>query len=157
MRPLIAILIFTALAAPTQALPQSPEKGQAMCYQIEKMVNALVDYTQTSCLPTAGKSPGTHSFILISSKPVFSVEASKKGWLLVAVTATGDALNKNASVKADELLLSDANQMKSRTAYVLPAALARSLQQQIKSNKIGLESMYSQISSNLSQRSIPNR
>lgn len=138
MRPLISTLTFTALAGPAPAQPQSPEKGQALCYQIEKVVNALVDYAQTSCLPTAGRSPGTHSFILISSKPVFSVEASKKGWLLVAVAATGDALNKSASVKADELWLSDANEMKSRTAYVLPAALARSLQQQIKGDKISL-------------------
>jgi len=157
MRILIAIIVLSVVTTPLSALSQSTEKGQALCYQIEKTVNALVDYTQTSCIPSAGKNPGTHSFILLSSKPVFSIEASKKAWILVAVAATGDALNKNASVRAEELWLSDATQMKSRTAYVMPAPLAKSLQRRVKGEQITLDGMYSEIIRNLSQRSIPKR
>lgn len=116
---LIALLFFPALG-----LAQSAEKGQAMCYQIEKTINALVDYTQTSCLPTGAKQKNAYSFILLSSQPVFSIEPSKKAWLLVAVAAVGDILNKSESVKADELWLSDVNLMKNRVAHVFPAPLA---------------------------------
>jgi len=157
MRLLIAIMILVTLATPRLALSQSAEKGQALCYQIEKMVNALVDYTQTSCLPTAGKSQGSYSFILLSSQPVFSVEASKKGWVLVSVAAAGDALNKNVSVKAEEIWLSDANQMKNRIAYIMPSELAKSLQRRIKADEINLDTMYSEISKNLIQKSIAER
>jgi hypothetical protein len=99
VRALIQVIVLAVSTTPSLAQSQSAERGQALCYQIEKMVNALVDYTQTSCLPTPGKGQGSQSFILLSSQPVFSVEASKKAWVLVAVAATGDALNKSASVK----------------------------------------------------------
>ena len=150
-------LVAAAIGFSSTTVAQPAEKGQALCYQIEKIVNALVDYTQTACVPSAGKSPGAFTFILISSKPVFASEASKKAWVLVAVAASGDALNKNASVKAEELWLSDANEMKSRTAYVMPAALAKSLQRRIKADQITLDTMYSEVSKNLSQRNIPKR
>ena len=139
------------------AFSQSAEKGQSVCFQIGNMVNALVEYTQTSCVPTLSKTPGAYSFILMSSKPIFAVEASKKARLLVAVAASGDALNRNPSVRADELWLSDANEMKSRIAYVLPAALAKSLQLRAKANQITLDGMYSEISRNLVRREIPKR
>ena len=84
-------LCFVSLSTP--ALSQTMEKGQSACFQIEKIVNAIVDYTQTTCVPIVATSTRTNSFILISSQPVFSVEASKKAWLIVAVAATGDVLN----------------------------------------------------------------
>src|SRR5262245_29497614 len=55
---------------------QSTEQGQSVCYEVEKYINALVDYTQTSCIPARGKA-GASSFTILSSAPVFSVEASK--------------------------------------------------------------------------------
>jgi len=99
-----AVAFFWALSVAAQ----SGEKGQSICYEVQNVVNALVDYTQTSCLPSRGKA-GALSFIVLSSQPVFSVEASKKAWLLVVVGAIGKSLNERPSVKADELWLSDAN------------------------------------------------
>lgn len=135
------------------AAAQSVEKGQSICYEVQNAANGLVDYTQTSCLPTGGKA-GALSFIVISSEPVFSVEASKKGWVLVVVASIGKTLNEQSSVKADELWLSDANQMKSRVAYVLPISVAKSLQRQIYNGKIDLEGMYTAIKKNLVQKTI---
>lgn len=150
--------VLTALLlSPGIANSQSAERGQAMCYQIEKTVNALVDYTQTSCLPTGGRQQGTYSFVVLSSQPVFSVEPSKKAWLLVAVAAVGDVLNKNASVKAEELWLSDAILMKNRVAYLMPAGVAKSLQRRIKADQITLDTMYSEICKNLAQRTITKK
>jgi hypothetical protein len=132
---------------------QSPEKGQSICYEVQRAVNGLVDYTQTSCSPAGGKA-GALSFIVISSESVFSVEVSKKAWLLVVVASIGKTLNEQPSVKTDELWLSDANQMKSRVAYVLPVSLAKSLQRQVYNGQIDIEGMYAAIKKNLVRKTI---
>ena len=138
------------------AAAQSVEKGQSICYEVQNAVNALVDYTQTSCLPSGGKA-GALSFIVLSSQPVFSVEASKKAWLLVVVASIGKSLNEQPSVKTDELWLSDANLMKNRIAHVLPTSLAKSLQRQVYNGQIDLEGMYAAIKKNLVQKTIPKK
>lgn len=135
------------------ATAQSVEKGQSVCYEVENAVNALVDYTQTKCLPTGGKA-GALSFIVISSEPVFSVEASKKAWVLVAVASIGKTMNNQPSVKVDELWLSDVNQMKGRVAHVIPMSLAKSLQRQAYDGQIDLDGMYAAIKKNLVQKTV---
>lgn len=150
-----AVLVVLFLSSVTFA--QSAEKGEALCYQIQNSVNALADFTQTSCLPSAGSTPGSYSFIVLSSNPVFSVEASKKAWLIVAIAAAGDSLNKQSSVKADELWLSDAALMKNRTAHVFPASLAKSLQRRVKNGQLDLEGMYSEIKRNLVQKTVQKK
>jgi len=146
----LAILWSFSVAA------QSVEKGQSICYEVQNAVNALVDYTQTSCLPSGGKA-GALSFIVLSSQPVFSVEASKKAWLLVVVASIGKSLNEQPSVKTDELWLSDANLMKNRVAHVLPTSLAKSLQRQVYNGQIDLEGMYAAIKKHLVQKTIPKK
>lgn len=136
------------------ASAQSVEKGQAICYEVQNAVNGLVDYTETKCLPTEGKA-GALSFIVISSQPVFSVEASKKGWVLVAVASIGKSLNEQPSVKVDELWLSDVNQMKGRVAHVIPVSLAKALQRQVYNGQIDLDGMYSAITKNLVRKTVP--
>jgi len=157
MRLLPAVIAVVISAIPLSTFSQSTESGRALCYEIEKTINALVDYTQTSCIPTRGKAPGSYSFILLSSQPVFSVEASKKGWVIVAVGASGDVLNRNASVAVEELWLSDAAQTKSRTAYVVPASVAKTRQRRAKANQITLDGLYAEITKNLSRRSVPRK
>jgi hypothetical protein len=152
-RSLVAVVAFIwSLSATAQPV----EKGQSICYEVQNAVNALVDYTQTSCLPSAGKA-GALSFIVLSTQPVFSVQASKKGWLLVAVASIGKTLDEQPSVKADELWLSDTNLMKSRVAHVFPASLAKSLQRQVYNGQIDLEGMYAAIKKNLVQKTIPKK
>lgn len=148
----VTVALFWAL--PTVA--ESLEKGQSICYEVQSAVNSLVDYTQTTCLPGAGKA-GALSFIVVSSKPVFSVEASKKGWLLVAVASVGKTLNEQPSVRTDELWLSDSNLMQRRVAYSFPATLAKSLQRRVSNGQIDLEGMYSAIKMNLVQKTIPKK
>ncbi len=88
-----AVAFFWSLSVAAQSV----EKGQSICFDVHNTVNALVDYTQTSCLPSGGKA-GAISFIVLSSQPVFSVETSKKGWLLVVVASIGKTLNEQPSV-----------------------------------------------------------
>jgi hypothetical protein len=150
------VFVTVALLWSLSAAAQSVKKGQSICYEVQNAVNALVDYTQTSCLPGGGKA-GALSFIVVSSKPVFSVEASKKGWLLVAVASVGKTLNEQPLVRIDGLWLSDSNLMKSRVAYCFPASLARSLQRRVYNGQIDLEGMYAAIKKNLVQKTIPKK
>src|SRR5437588_11525342 len=94
-------IAFFAIALTASA--QSPQTGISICRQIEKSVNALADFTQTSCAPGAGVAKGSLSFIVLSSRPVFAVESSKKAWLITVVGATGNFLNESKAVKAEEL------------------------------------------------------
>jgi hypothetical protein len=139
----------------TKAAAQPIEKGQSICYEIQNYVNALVDYTRTSCVPAAGE--GALSFIVISSEPVFSVEASKKAWLLVVVAAVGKLMNDQPAVKIDKLFVSDANLMKGRVAYSFPATLTRSLQSKVFNGEMQVETMYAQIGKNLVRKDIPGQ
>ncbi len=157
VKTLMRCVLVGFILLPGLAGAQSAQKGLSICEHIEKNINVLVDYTRTSCFPSSGNVRGAYSFIIISSKSVFSIEASKKAWLLVAVASVGDALNKDDSVKADELWLSDANLMKDRVAYVMPVGTAKSLQRQIRANQITLEAMYTQILKCLTRRTIRKR
>ena len=112
--------------------------------------NAIVDYTQTRCFPTGGKA-GAFSFIVVSSAPVFSVEASKKAWQLVVVAAVGKLLNDRPTYKMDELIVSDTNLMKDRVGYALPASLAKSLQSRMFNGRTNLDAAYAEIQKSLVQ------
>lgn len=136
------------------ASAQSIEKGQSVCYEVQNYVNALADFTQSSCLPSGGKEDAL-SFVTISSEPVFLDESAKKAWLIVVVGAFGKILNEQPSTKVDELWLSDVDQMKKRIAFVLKANLAKSLQQKVYNGKIELEEMYTIIQDNLVKKTIP--
>lgn len=153
MRPLMAVLgCVMLLSAATPAVSQNLDAGQAICYEVERAINALADFTSTTCIPAAGKKPGTLGFILISTKPVFSTEASKKAWLLVVTGAVGKSLNDRPTIAADELLVSDFANTKRYTAYALPAAVARSAQRRVRNDQLSLDGMYSEIQRNLTRR-----
>jgi len=149
----VLVVAATVLFWSLSANAQSVEKGQSVCYEVQNAVNGLVDYTETKCLPTGGKA-GALSFIVISSEPVFSVEASKKAWVLVAVASIGKTLNDQPSLKVDELWLSDVNQMKSRIAHVMPVSLAKSLQRQVYNGQIDLDGMYAAIKKSLVRKTV---
>lgn len=150
---LIFILIFIwSLSASAQSI----EKGQSICYEVQNYVNALVDFTKSTCVPSGGKE-GALSFIIISSEPVLSVEAAKKAWLLVVVGSLGKTLNDQPSLKVDELWLSDTNHMKNRIAFVLQADIAKSLQKKAYNGQIELDEMYAKIQKNLEKKRIPKK
>jgi hypothetical protein len=153
------VLVAVALLWSLSATAQSVEKGESICYQVQRSMNAMVDYTDTSCLPASGKA-GALSFVVLSSQPVLSVaslEAAKKAWLLAVVAVVGKNLNDHPSIKTDELWLSDASLMKNRIAYVFPTSLAKSLQHQVYNAQIDLEEMYAAIEKNLVRRQLPKK
>lgn len=147
------LLLLSLLIAPIAAA-QSTDKPLALCYRIERTINTIANFTTTQCAPSGGSKRGTISFVVITSKPVFATETAKKAWLLVAVAAVGDALNKDPAAKGDELWLSDATNTKRHVAWIMPTRVAQSLQRRIKRNEITLDQMYAEIGKNLKRRNV---
>ncbi len=146
MRHRIGLLLL-AVAASAAADPLDD-----FCRRVERSTNALADFTTTKCLPTAGTKKGSNSFLIISEKPVFSNEKSKKAWLMVACAAAGSELNKSSIVRADELWFSDVARTKERVAFAAPAATCKTLQAKASGGSIGLEQFYSTLSAQLVQK-----
>lgn len=136
------------------ASAQSADVGMSICYAAEKTINGLVDYTNTNCLPSAGRA-GAQSFLVISDEPVFSNAASKKGWVIVVVGAIGKAMNARSTLKGDELWMSDMKQTANRVAYVIPVSLAKSLQRRIYNEEITLEQFYAEVQKNMVRKTVP--
>ena len=132
-------------------------KSKGLCYTIENYINGLVDYTTTKCLPGTGSQKGTIGFILISSKPIFSVEASKKAWLIGVVGAVGKVMRDNPNIKVGEVYVSDTNLMKNRRAYIFPGELAKTLQLKAFDGEINLEHLYLQLNRAMKEIDIPQK
>ncbi|MBI3416057.1 MAG: hypothetical protein HY043_12225 [Verrucomicrobia bacterium] len=166
---LCAYVITVSVFAQTSSLPpnaRNPQEsktndttaaliGKGLAYDIEKVVNALVDYTSTACIATVGKQSDSYSFIIISEKPIFKVEAAKKGWLLTVAGAVGKTLHDNPKFSADEVWVSDASLMKERRAFAVDASLLQSLQQRVKGDQMTLEQMYTEITRSMTEKQIP--
>lgn len=103
---LIVPLFLTVGVAGAAASNDRSLIAMGFCSQMERLVNALVDYASTECLPNIS-DPKSTSFIFIADQPIFSVEASKKAWILVVVAAVGKTLNDDPSYSADKILKSD--------------------------------------------------
>ncbi len=128
--------------------------AMGLCSEMERLVNALVDYTTTTCLPNITGTKGA-TFIFISDKPVFAVEASKKAWIIVVVSAVGKTLNDNPTYSADKVLFADAGMAQEKRYDTVPAALAKSLQRKAYNGQIPIETMWSQITSALTPYTAP--
>ena len=130
----------------------------AACADIEGMIDGLVDYTDTKCLPAAVAASAGASFIIISEEPVFSADASKKGWLLASLGAVGFVLNeKRPSFKADEVIFSDVQRMKARSGHVIKASVLKSLQRRVKAGQLSLEAAYTEMLKAMRPMTVPKR
>ena len=70
-------------------------------------------------------------FIFISEQTVFAVEVSEKAWVIVVVASVGRTLNDKPSYLADKILFSDMSMLKDKNYYMIPATLAKTLQQEV--------------------------
>jgi hypothetical protein len=150
---MIVVLVAALWSISTSA--ELLDEGAAVCYQVEHYVDALVGYTRTSCIPSKAEKPGVVSFIVISSQPIFAVEAAKKGWLAALVGAVGKILNDRPSLKVDELWVSDSGLMKKRSAYVVSAPFVKALQRKVFTGELSLEEGYASLTKRLTLRAIP--
>ena len=130
-------------------------RARGACHMIEYYVNSLVNYTNTKCLAGAGEQKGTIGLILISEKPIFTMEAEKKCWLIVVVGAIGRTMADNPNLKIDTIVVCDTNMLAKGKAFSFPGILAKNLQQKLYNDEINLEQLYKQLIISLKEYSIP--
>jgi len=153
---LVASVLLINLFLTVMPLPADESVETAgLCRQIENLINALAHDTRTQCIPTSDH--GALSFVLISEKPIFSAEASRKAWLIVTVGAVANVMKGHPNIKGSDVLVSDTNMMRNRRGYKYPIALAETLQQQTKAHQIGLEELYQQLNVALTTTPIPRK
>lgn len=158
MRSIKRLILLCVLAVSTAsggaAADERADRAIKYCNEMQQQIDAIVTYTRTICVP--GQGNAGMSFIFISDQPVFSVEASKKPWLMVVVGVFGNIFNSN-SMTTDELIVSDASMMRVRKAFRIPSTTAREIQRKVKADQMGLEEMYSRISAAMRPYEIPQR
>lgn len=135
------------------ALAKEAREAAGLCENIESFINARVKYTHTTCLPVV--EHGAVNFLLISEKPVFSVDSLKKAWLIWTVGAVGTVMNAHQNIKSSDVFLSDTKMRENRKSYKYPIALAKTLQRQAIADQIDIEDLYEQLNSVLVPVPIP--
>jgi hypothetical protein len=145
--------VVLLLLPPFYPVVQPVVDQQAICDEVQKYVNALVDYTKTACT-TGNTGDGSLSFVILSSEPIFSVAATKKPWLLAVALSIGKALNDQPDLKPGELYVLDGD-LKSRFAYAIRVDIVKSLQKSVSASHMKLDAMYEEIEKNLRPKSIP--
>jgi hypothetical protein len=118
-------------------------KAERLCYEIERNINAQVDFTTTRCLP--GPSLQKGSIILISKEPILSLRKSKKTrqyWLINVVRAVGMAMWDNPKIKIGDVYTTDTNLMEKHKALCFSGELAKVLQRKSFNGEINLDQLY---------------
>jgi hypothetical protein len=145
VRPLLLFVSLLVLSCASDAAPVLANESlelPGLCQKIENLMNDLVDSTKTKCFPSARH--GAVSFILIAEKPIFSVKASKKPWLIFTVGVVGQTMNAHPNIRSSQVFVSDLNIMRNRKSYKYPITLAKTLQRQAKAGQMGTEELYKQ-------------
>jgi hypothetical protein len=120
-------------------------KAERLCYEIERNINAQVDFTTTKCLLGPGLQKGSISFILISKEPILSLRKSKKTrqyWLIAVVRAVGMAMWDNPKIKMGDVYVTDTNLMEKHKALCFSGELAKVLQRKAFNGEINLDQLY---------------
>jgi hypothetical protein len=154
MRQGLCTLILFSVVTLHVPVIQADEALEAsgLCYKIQNFINALANYTDTLCIPALGQQGVT--FLLLSKKPILSVEASKKAWLIVTVGAVGKVMTMHHTIKASEVYVSDMNLMKNRQGFKYPVDLAKRLQRQAAEERLELDELYDQLNTALAPADI---
>ena len=146
MRYVKFVVLFLALGltsiAQAPTLTPAQQQARTMCLEIEKNVNQLAPFTQTSCRAGGGNTPDTISLLIISLFPVWDDADAKRQWLEFVVEGAGATLNANAAAKIDELIVTDPGQLAERFAFGLSGTLVKKLETDFKSGALQKEEMF---------------
>ncbi len=158
-RLLVAAALLSALPAlPGQSSPADLNlKAKGLCLDIERVVNDLLLKKPESvkCIPAGGRIKGSVSLILVYQLPWFSTPTSRKAVLVTSMLASGSVLRKNSSLKVDEIIVSDVEQMKNYRAYKFPGDAAMRIQRRVQSDQIDWEKGYLELTPDVQQVTIP--
>jgi hypothetical protein len=136
---LVLLLVAMPRGATAVELPE-PERG--LCREIVATVNAVADFTETLCLPS--RDPEGISLVLISSQPVFAIEAAKRAWLMTSVGTVASVLAE-AGTKTHLLILTDAEASRDGRFFAIAPPVAQDLLRQARAGALGPEQYYERI------------
>jgi hypothetical protein len=108
--------------------------AMGLCQDMDYYINSVADFTETKCIPVPNDRGS--NFIFVSLKPVFSVKASEKAWVLVVSLSFGREFNKKADYKVGSLYLADMTMVPNLSYSVLSGELAKKLQKQVYDGQI---------------------
>jgi hypothetical protein len=159
IRPLTFVVLFLCSTLAIAQTPLTPmqEEGRNACAEIQKNLNELAVFTQTSCRAGGGATPDSLTFLVISISTIWNNADAKQAWLEYVTEAAGATLNAHPAVKVDEIIVADPSQLEARVAYSLPAALVKELQANVKSGKLKRDDMYPLIEKGLVSKPINAR
>ena len=159
MRYLKFAILFVCIARLQlgAASAQAPDQGKAMCAEIEKSINELAPFTQTSCRAGGGNSKESMSFLVISLAVVGDDAEAKQAWLEAVVEAAGNTITANAAAKVDEIIVADPSQLTARLAYAIPVSLIKDIQAALKDKRIKKEEVYELVDKGLVKKPITAR
>ena len=145
MRRATILILFAAFLsfARSPVLAYDQIIGDGLCHQIERYINAVVDFATTTCI--AAPDDGDHnriSMIILPSRPLFGVDQAKKGWLLAVIGAAGKVLRSNPKITSGRLVLSDPSLMKQQRGYTDETAFVKELQAKLYVGDLSVEDAY---------------
>ena len=129
--------------------------ARSLCAEIERYVDGVVDYTDTTCLPSPGGKEHTLAFIILAQQPIFSVEASKKAWLMVVVGAIGKVVANHKPYDVSEMYVGDVNLVKNRKAFWLPGSVTKGPLKNVQDGLITLDEFYAHIQREMKEKKMP--
>jgi hypothetical protein len=145
--PLVtALVLLLAVVRVGAAADDRALQWKGACSEVEAYANTLFDATRTKCGAAKGGI-----FAVVAEKPVFSVPAAKKAWVLIIVGAVGKIANDHPGLGCTALVMSDADTARQRRGYSLPCSTAKSLQRDISSGKLSVETAWKQIDTSLKE------
>jgi len=86
---------------------------------------------------------------------VFAAPVAKKGWVIVVVGAVGKVASDHPSLGCKTVVMSDVDSAKQGRGYVLPCSTARTVQRDMKSGKLSVDSAWKQIEGALKPMEAP--
>jgi hypothetical protein len=133
---------------------------QGIAKRVQDLLASEAPITQSTVMvPGKPALDGGYQIVILSSKPFVtpaanSVPASKdprKAWMIVAAGAAA-AYTKDSPLPIKAIAFGDAETLKERVYYTLDMAIARDMQQKLKSDSIDTDTAYSMINAGLTKK-----
>jgi len=147
--------INTAPGKPTQRRKGTNLRriGSNVANTAETHMNVVVEFTRTECTPIVSteREPSL-SFFVLSETALMSVPKARDPWIMMGIGALGYELNRMPNVEVGEIIFTDRENLRRGVRFVVPGELARTLQRDMKRNRIELEDAFEILRNATTQR-----
>ncbi len=134
------LFLLSLVAMPRVGAAVEPlEPGRGLCQDITATVNAVADFTETLCLPS--RDLDGMSLVLISSQPVFAIEAAKRAWLITSIGTVASIL-QDTGARTHLLILTDAEASQAGRVFSIASPVALDLSRQAREGRLSPGQFY---------------